>query len=140
MDNWFATIVVGVGGIVATITAWLTSRKTARASEITAEAEAEQTVSESWKTYAAQIREDMAAVKKEASEKSSELQKQIEHLQTQQRTLEETVREQGERERRTHQDLEAVYKWIEDGMKPPAPERPIYLTKEKRTPWSYPEE
>lgn len=128
-------IVIAVSSSIAAFLAWFTARRTARTSEITANAEVEDKASENWRELYLEVRTTM----KEQQDAIVSLQEAVTELRDttrlQKHTLEDQARllqDQDKREHRFRIDLDAVFKWIESGMKPPAPTRPSYLSSDER--------
>lgn len=116
MDSSLSTILIGLGTpvamAIAALLTWLTSRRTSKSTEMTAKADAEEKASDSWKELYVEVRSEQRL------------------LQDRMAAMEMSLREQAEREFNTRQDLDRVYTWIEGGMRPPIPSRPLYLTRE----------
>ena len=114
-------LLAAVVGVVSSIVTLFTTRRTARAGEITAKSQADDTIVKQWQD-----------LYKEVLSRVDDLEKKVQVHESRTQQQESIIRELSERELQSRIDLDAVFGWIEGGMKPPPPERPIYLTQNTR--------
>ena len=109
----FPPVISLIGVIVTAVLVYRVNRRTSDAQSITAEAEASASASEEWRNLYSEMRSRLDVLEKRfdtAESRAEEAERQAEMV---------------------SRELDVVFKWIESGMPPPPPVRPLFLIKKE---------